>query len=81
LRAEEVQGTHFLNLEIGLPVEQLRSPIRACLGGEVESQEVLLAATNRRGKAVTCKVTCTPLINRDRQIQGAILLMEEIAPS
>lgn len=33
LRLAEVEGQHFLNLDIGLPVDQLRQPIRACLGG------------------------------------------------
>ncbi len=80
LRANEVQGKHFLNLDIGLPVEQLRSPIRDCLNSELEYQEVLLEAINRRGKAIFCKVTCTPLVNPSHQIRGVILLMEEVAP-
>src|SRR5262249_42890160 len=33
LRASEVQGRHLMNLDIGLPVEQLRQPIRAVLAG------------------------------------------------
>ena len=31
LRADEVEGQHFLGLDIGLPVEQLRQPMRAVL--------------------------------------------------
>src|SRR3954468_12304371 len=52
LRSDEVEGTHFLNLDIGLPVEQLRSVIRACIGGDADCAPVTLAATNRRGKAI-----------------------------
>ncbi|MBD1833994.1 PAS domain S-box protein [Cyanobacteria bacterium FACHB-472] len=77
LRVDEVQGQHFLNLDIGLPVEQLKQPIRRCLSGECDYEQVIANAINRRGKAIACKVTCTPLINTQREIQGAILVMEE----
>lgn len=76
LRATEVIGEHFLNLDIGLPVQDLRQPIRNCLMGESENTQMTLAAINRRGKAVVCKVTCTPLIGRVKEIEGVILLME-----
>src|SRR5262249_11966013 len=33
LRADEVQGKSMLNLDIGLPVAELRGAIRACLAG------------------------------------------------
>ena len=81
LRATEVLGQHFLNLDIGLPVGQLRQPIRICMTEESQSIEVTLAATNRRGKGILCKVTCTSLIGRRQEIQGAIVLMEQIADS
>jgi len=78
LRAEEVEGKHFLNLDIGLPVEQLRQPIRTCLVGESSSLEVTLPAMNRRGKAIQCKVTCTVLIGSGKEIRGVIMLMEDL---
>jgi len=77
LRAAEVVGTHLLNLDIGLPVEHLRAPLRACLAGEVSQNEIVLEATNRRGKAIQCTVTCMPLSNMMGEIQGVILIMEE----
>ncbi len=78
LRASEVQNQYFLNLDIGLPVEQLLQPLRNCLSGNsLEYYEVMLPAVNRRGKAIKCKVTCTPLISNSPEIQGVILLMEE----
>jgi two-component system CheB/CheR fusion protein len=77
LRAEEVQGKHFLNLDIGLPVGQLRQPIRASLSGETEFMEVVLSAMNRRGKTIQCRVTCTPLIGPGEKIRDVLLLMEE----
>lgn len=78
LRTDEVNGQHFLNLDIGLRVEQLKQPIRACLAGESECTEMMLEATNRRGKAIHCKVTCMPLFGVQKDIRGTILLMEEV---
>jgi two-component system, chemotaxis family, CheB/CheR fusion protein len=77
LRPDEAEGRHFLNLDIGLPVAQLRAPIRACLSGESRYQQVTVDATNRRGRAVRCLVTCTPLDGSPgAATRGAILLME-----
>jgi two-component system CheB/CheR fusion protein len=77
LRDDEVQGRSFLLLDIGLPVEQLRAPIRSVLSGRSAFQEVVLKATNRRGKAIQCRITCTPLVGAEQDTQGVILLMEE----
>ncbi|MGI0486274.1 CheR family methyltransferase [Pantanalinema rosaneae CENA516] len=78
LRSEEALEQNFLNLDIGLPVEQLRQPIRLCLSGlPDEVSEVTLEAINRRGRNFSCRVTCTPLIGSQGQTQGVILLMEE----
>lgn len=78
LRTEEALEQNFLNLDIGLPVEQLRQPIRNRLSGSpANSEEVLLDAINRGGRNIQCRVTCTPLIGTQGQIQGVILLMEE----
>lgn len=65
LRAEEAQSKNFLNLDIGLPVDQLKGPIRTCLASRSaqEFMEVVLDATNRRGKPLRVKVTCTKLAN------------------
>ena len=40
-------------------------------------KEVVLEATNRRGKVLQYRVTCTPLVGAERDTQGVILLMEE----
>jgi two-component system CheB/CheR fusion protein len=78
LRSDEVRGQPFLNLDIGLPVQPLRGPMRACMAGETDHQEVTLDATSRRGKAIQCRVTCTPLTTPDGERQGVILLIEEV---
>ncbi|MBK8020964.1 MAG: PAS domain S-box protein [Chloroflexi bacterium] len=79
LRDNEAVGRNFLNLEIGLPVEGIKGTIRAILSGEKKSDSIQLEATNRRGKRIQCKVTCTPLLNSGADpIRGVILLMEEV---
>jgi len=78
LRANEVQGRHLMNLDIGLPVEQLRQPVRSVLAAETERVELTLECRNRRGKAIRCPVRCTPLIAGTGEVLGAILLMEEV---
>ncbi|MEO8089253.1 MAG: CheR family methyltransferase [Gemmatimonadales bacterium] len=80
LRPEEAQNKNFLNLDIGLPVDQLKNPIRKCLATDNNKEfiEVVLDATNRRGKLTRVKVTCTQLANPNGgDALGAILLMEE----
>jgi two-component system, chemotaxis family, CheB/CheR fusion protein len=79
LRADEVKGQNFLNLDIGLPADQLRPAIRECLSGGNDHSENAVPSTNRRGKAITCKVTVTPLLGSNKEVRGAILLMEERA--
>jgi two-component system, chemotaxis family, CheB/CheR fusion protein len=77
LRSDEVQGKSLFNLDIGLPVQELRSPIQMCLTGETDTQELVLPAINRRGRKIDCHLVITPLLNLEGDRQGAILLMEE----
>jgi two-component system, chemotaxis family, CheB/CheR fusion protein len=77
LRAEEVKGKSLLNLDIGLPVSELRDAIRPSLQGDSDYTEVTLDATNRRGKAIRCRITCTPLVAGGGRREGVILMMEE----
>lgn len=78
LRADEVLNQNFINLDIGLPTEQLLQPIKACLAGSASvNSEYLLKAVNRRGRNIQISVTCTPLLGLQDQILGVILVMEE----
>ncbi len=79
LRAEEVLGKPFLNLEIGLSVDQLKQPILACLNGDGRHEENLaVRAVDRRGRPIQCVITCTPMVGRKQtETSGVILLMEE----
>jgi len=78
LRAGEVAGQHFLNLDIGLPFEQLRPLLRGALGDDGESGEISVDAINRRGRGVVVRVACAPLRGREqaRGTEGAIIVME-----
>jgi two-component system, chemotaxis family, CheB/CheR fusion protein len=76
LRDDEVEGEHLLNLDIGLPVQRLRDPIRRILGGE--AADILeLEGHDRRGKPVSVRIAFAPLQNRPGADgpDGAILLV------
>jgi two-component system CheB/CheR fusion protein len=75
LRADEVEESNFLNLDIGLPVDQLRPSIRAVLSGTSDGSEQRLQAVNRRGRTIECTVRISPLRDGD-DVVGAILVMD-----
>ncbi len=77
VRAHEAQRTNFLSLDIGLPVSDLRQPIRDILGGATQHADVVLPATSRRGRPLECRVTLAPLRDAGDAIEGVILLMDE----
>jgi two-component system CheB/CheR fusion protein len=77
LRNDEVFLQHFMNLDIGLPLEPLKQPLRKIIAGQLNGYEARLEARNRRGKTIECQVICTPLTHSDLDIRGVILLMEE----
>jgi two-component system CheB/CheR fusion protein len=75
LRSEEVNGQHFLNLDIGLPLEPLRTPIRAVLAGDGQDP-FEIAAVNRRGRSVQVSIRAIPLSNSGGEILGVIMMMD-----
>jgi two-component system CheB/CheR fusion protein len=78
IRMEEAVDRNFFNLDIGLPVDALWQPVRRCLSGESTGEDVVVEATNRRGRPVTCQVTCLPL-RGERAPRGVIVVTEPIA--
>jgi two-component system CheB/CheR fusion protein len=76
LNEDEVRGSHLLNLDIGLPVDRLREPLKAILTGESTNGELVLPAVNRRGRPVETHVTFSPLARNGDEIRGAIMLMD-----
>jgi two-component system CheB/CheR fusion protein len=77
LRQEEVVGRSIFALDFGLAVEKLKQPIREVANGEKEFNEVVLDATNRRGKDFRCRILLSRLDSTgDGGSGGVILLME-----
>lgn len=74
LRADEVRGQFFLNLDIALPVEKLKVLVRAGLEKK-ERQGLTLDCLDRRGKPITVDITSSPLVGREDEIAGVILLI------
>ncbi len=79
LRPDEVQDQPFLHLDIGLPVERMKGALRAVLDGRSEGETLMLDAVNRRGRAITCEVTITPLVAAGQDARGAVIVVEERA--
>ncbi|HEY2376658.1 MAG TPA: CheR family methyltransferase [Gemmatimonadaceae bacterium] len=78
IRADEAIGHNLLGLDIGLPVERIKQPMRECLTGNRQFIELQLEATNRKGRAIDCRVTCSPLLSARREIRGVIVMMEDL---
>ena len=75
LRADEAIGQHLLNLDIGLPVEQLPPLIRQAFGDSGAQAVALLAAVNRRGRPIKVTVAVSPLQQPDPEPAGALIVM------
>jgi two-component system, chemotaxis family, CheB/CheR fusion protein len=79
LRSSEVVGQHFLNLDIGLPIDPLRPMLRAALSEEAVTGALQIDAVNRRGRPIVVQVACTPLRRAGAAPEGAIIVMETSA--
>jgi two-component system CheB/CheR fusion protein len=74
-----VVNHNLLSLDIGLPIEQLKRPLRAVIAGESEMGEANFTATNRRGRKISVHMTITPLSTAQKEIRAAILLAEQVS--
>ncbi|MGN6791078.1 MAG: CheR family methyltransferase [Streptosporangiaceae bacterium] len=77
LRSDEVLGHHFLNLDIGFPVDALRRQVRDCLAGREQRAQLVKNAVNRRGRAIETTVNVSCLIG-DEATTGVILMMDAV---
>ena len=77
LRQEEVLGQNFLNLDIGLPTDELRPLIRQTLGGDDDPHELRIQAVNRRGRTISVRALCTRLYGTRPGVAGALLVIEQ----
>ena len=78
---EEAVGQHFLNLDIGLPIDRLRPLIRRTLADEDGSQEAIVDAVNRRGRTIEVRVLGSALRAITGEVAGIILTMEGVENS
>jgi hypothetical protein len=70
-------GTLELSRAEAVHFSRLRELVRANQDGSPGILEAVVEATNRRGKAVRCRITCAPRLGPDHRV-GLILLMEEL---
>ena len=77
VRSKEARGKNLLDLDAGLPLPRVREHLRELLDGTREAGDLMVSATSRRGTAVDCRLTMTPLRYPGEEIVGVILLIEE----
>ena len=78
LTADEVIGKHLLNLDIGLPLDALRTPLRDTIG-TTSQRSITLDAVNRRGRPIKTRLSLMPLVAEEGNARGAIILMQDRA--
>jgi two-component system CheB/CheR fusion protein len=76
LRPDEAEGEHLLNLDIGLPMAELRPLVRSALQDSGYREEIRLAGVNRRGRTIMVRVVGSSLRDRAGAATGVILVME-----
>ena len=74
VRSDEAHGQHLFGLDIGLPLDHVRSPLRRVLAGTDDRAELELEALNRRGRRVRLNVTLLGVGLGPDDVRGAILL-------
>jgi two-component system CheB/CheR fusion protein len=61
LNFDEVVEQNFFGLDIGFPVEALKAPLRSLAAGSTSEFQQSVAAHNRKGKSIECKVRANTL--------------------
>ena len=77
LRREEAEGSHLLNLDIGLPMTDVQPAVRDAVNGESFQAELHIDAVNRRGRSAQVRVVCGSMLGNEGANQGALLVMEQ----
>ncbi len=67
-----------MNVDIGLPVEQLRQQIGDWLNGDIRTVELSFSTVNRRSRTFQAKVTCSSLVGKLDKNRGVIVLVEKM---
>lgn len=75
LHEGEVVGQSLFDLDIGLPVDSLRNPLRSFMQLKKEYDEIKCEAVNRRGRKIQCTIHLTPLVASNSA--GSVLLIDD----
>jgi two-component system CheB/CheR fusion protein len=77
VRADEAVGSHLTNLDIGLPVEQLRQTIDSQLdSADTAPQTLVLDAVNRRGRRVQVRIKIATIHDHGGPSPAVVILMD-----
>ncbi len=77
LRAGEVRDQALLDLDIGLPLDQVEPAVHAVMAGTRDNQLLSVDAINRRGRNIHCHIRASALRDAADRVIGAVLLMHE----
>jgi two-component system CheB/CheR fusion protein len=77
VRADEAVGQHLLNLDIGLPLDQVRGPLREQFSNGADGpHELRLDAINRRGRPLSVRLTLTLIKDHGPSAPAVMLAMD-----
>jgi two-component system, chemotaxis family, CheB/CheR fusion protein len=78
LRSDEATGATLASLDFGLPLQNVKPLIGRAFVDPDSTDEAIVDAVNRRGKAARIRVTCTAFRSGETSVDGALLLMEVV---
>ncbi|HUD95321.1 CheR family methyltransferase [Sphingobium sp.] len=78
LRSEEVLGTSFESLDIGLPVHLLREAMATVQAGSEKQVEKIIEGIDRRGRRLLCNVIVSGLLDEENDRHGLVLLFQDV---
>jgi two-component system, chemotaxis family, CheB/CheR fusion protein len=76
LRSDEAVGSPFGSLDIGLRTDDLKPLIGKAFVDVDSTEETVLDAVNRRGRATRVRILCSAFRSSSSTVNGAMLLME-----
>lgn len=78
LRAEDVLGTNFDTLDIGLPVQAMRDVLGSVQYGDEDQAETVVEGLDRRGRRIVCRVRISGLLDDNGGSQGLVLVFRDV---
>ena len=76
LREEEAVDRKLIDLDIGLPMQELDPAVRSVIAGG-EAVDMRVDAVERHGRPIRCRVRVAPLLYGDHASHGAVLFVEQ----